>query len=593
MKGTPPVPSSGPPDHSSETRFQSWKEIATYVKRDVSTVQRWEKRECMPIHRHMHDKRGSVYALRSELDSWLANRAPHLEAEEKEARTVLDLEEGQDRHKSRLRLWFAVGALMVLTVFAVTNVNMRIKTAAPAKIRSLAVLPLKNLSGDPNQEYLADGMTEALIGRLSRIGGLRVTSRTSVMAFQDARIPAPEIAKKLDVDAIVEGSVIREGDRIRIHAQMIHGTTDEHLWSEAYDRDVRDALALQSDVAQAIARKVEVTVTGKEQERLTARRSVSPQVYESYLKGQFALNNFMGRATLEESRAYFEDAISKDPTFAPAYLGLANAYNGLSTIFVGGARPDEARAKVISAARKALELDPELADAHVFLASAERKQWHWAEAESEYKLALELEPSNPSAQAGFGFWLLCQGRLEEALAWTQRARERDPLAVSGVDVAWILFHARRYDEAIRELRAVLAVQPEDPDALWILGFALIANGQSERAIPVLEKAAEVMKGSPGTIELLAAAHARAGNRAQALRLINDLKRRQKTEYVPPGAFINPYLALGEYDQAFLWFERAYQEHSNILQFLKVHPFFDPVRGDTRFADLLRRVGLGK
>jgi TolB-like protein/Flp pilus assembly protein TadD len=587
MKGASPVPFSGPPDPTSETRFDSWKEIATYLKRDVSTVQRWEKRERLPVHRHVHDKRGSVYALRSELDSWLASRAPHLEAEEKAAaqEKVQDL-----RHTSRI--WWAVGALAVVAVFAATYENMRTRAAAPVKIRSLAVLPLKNLSGDPNQEYLADGMTEEVIAHLSRISGLRVISRTSVMEFKDARISAPEIAKKLNVDSIVEGSVIRQGDRIRINVQLIRGATDEHFWSDAYERDLRDALALQSDVAQAIARKVEVTVTGKEQKRLTATRAVSPEVYESYLKGQFALNNFSGKAKVEESLAYFEDAIREDPTFAPAYLGLASAYNGLSTIFIGGARPDEARAKVISAARKALELDPENADAHVFLASAERRQWHWAEAEAEYKRALELDPSNPSAQAGLAFWLLCQGRLDEALALTQQARERDPLTVSGTDVAWILFHARRYDEAIRELRGVLAVRPDDRDGLWFLGIALIANGQSEQAIPVLEKSVQVMQRSPGTIEMLAAAHARAGHRAQALHLINELKQRQQTEYVPPGAFINPYLALGEYDQAFVWFERAYQEHSNILQFLKVHPFFDPVRGDPRFADLMRRVGLG-
>jgi TolB-like protein/Tfp pilus assembly protein PilF len=586
-----PLPSSLPPEPTGDARLDSWKEIATYVKRDVRTVQRWEKRERMPIHRHLHDKRGSVYAFPSELDSWLASRAQHLDAQEKAASGAFDVGRFHD-FRPTSRKWLAAAILVVITMLAATYVNVRTRAAAPAKIRSLAVLPLRNLSGDPNQEYLADGITEALIAHLSRIGGLRVISRTSVMGFKDARLSAPDLAKKLDVDAIVEGSVMREGDRIRIHAQLIRGTTDEHLWSEAYDRDLRDALALQSDVAQAIARKVEVSVTGKEQERLAAKRPVSPEVYESYLKGQFALNDFRGKAKVEESLVYFEDAIRKDPTFAPAYLGLASAYNGLSTIFIGGARPDEARAKVISAARKALELDPENADAHVFLAGAERKQWHWSEAEAEYKRALELEPNNPSAQAGFAFWLLCQGRLDEALAWTERARERDPISISGVDVAWILFHARRYDEAIRELRGALAVQPEDPDSLWNMGFVLIANGQSEQAIRVLEKAAHVMQGSAGTIELLAVAHARAGHRAQALRLIDELKRRQKTEYVPSGAFINPYLALGEYDQAFFWFERAYQEHSNILQFLKVHPFFDPVRSDPRFADLLRRVGLG-
>ena len=235
--------------------------------------------------------------------------------------------------------------------------------ATQPKITSLAVLPLKNLSGDPAQEYLADGMTEALIGRLSMIHDLRVISRTSVMRFKDTQLSVPEIAKMLHVDAIVEGSVIREGSRVRVHAQLIRGATDEHFWSETYDREMRDALALESEVAQSIARRVEVTVTGEEHERLTQSRSVSPEVYESYLKGVFARGE--GKADIEESIGYFEDAIRRDPTFAPAYVGLANAYR-LSAPFSGAVHPNETRAKVISAARKALELDPELAEAHNF-----------------------------------------------------------------------------------------------------------------------------------------------------------------------------------------------------------------------------------
>ncbi len=249
------------------------------------------------------------------------------------------------------------------------------------------------------------------------------------------------------------------------------------------------------------------------------------------------------------------------------------------------------RPKVISAARKALEIDPGLAEAHLLLADVYQKRWQWVEAEAEYRRALELNPNDAAAQAGFADWLLCQGRTEEALAWIQRARGHDPLAVSGVEIGWILFHARRYNEAIRELRGVLAVQPDKASALWFLGFALIGNGQSEEAIPVVEKASFIMHRSAGSIELLATANAHAGRRTKALSLINEMKQRRQTSYVPSGAFINPYLGLGDYDEAFAWFERAYQEKSNILQFLKVHPFFDPVRNDPRFADLLRRVGL--
>ncbi|HZL68020.1 MAG TPA: tetratricopeptide repeat protein [Candidatus Limnocylindrales bacterium] len=497
------------------------------------------------------------------------------------------------RHVSA-RLWMMLAGVAALTIFVVALTLFRgraAKSTRPPPIGSIAVLPLKNLSGDPNQEYLADGMTEELIGRLSAIHDLRVISRTSAMQFRDTKLSAPEIASALHVDALVEGSVTREGSRVRVHAQLIRGATDEHFWSETYDRDFSDVLALQSDVAQSIAEKVKVTVTGKERERLTAVRSVSPEAYESYLKGWAAFDKSNSRAGDEESIGYFQEAINQEPTFAPAYLGLARAYNDLSTILIGGATPGEARPKVISAARKALELDPDLAEAHLLLANTLQKQWHWAEAKAEYRRALELSPNDARAHAAFGSWLMCQGDIEDALSWAQRGRELDPLVVDGSDIGWILFMGRRYDEAIRELRSVLAVHPESVDALGTLGFVLIADGRSQEAIPILEKRASLLDRSPGGVELLATAYARAGRRTEALRLVEELKLRRQKGYIPPGAFINPYLALGEYDEAFVWFERAYREQSNILKYLKVHPFFDPVRSDPRFKDLLLRTGL--
>jgi TolB-like protein/Tfp pilus assembly protein PilF len=596
MKDPSPVSTPGPSDHPSEAHLDSWKEIATYVKRDVSTVQRWEKREGMPIHRHVHDKRGSVYAFTSELDTWLQSRKLRLEEEQKEhegsAETLVDAEGDGSRWTPGRRRWLVAGGVALLALLAVTEVMTRSRTrdATRPKITSLAVLPLKNLSGDSTQEYLADGMTEALIGRLSNIHDLRVISRTSAMHFKDTQLSVPEIAKTLRVDAIVEGSVIREGSRIRVTAQLIRGATDEHFWSETYDRELRDALALESEVAQSISRRVEVTVTGQEQVRLTAVRIVAPEVYESYLKGVFALDKSNGRAGLEEGIGHFEDAIRRDPTFAPAYVGIAAADMELSTVFIGG-RPAEFRPKVESAARKALELDPELAEAHVLLANIQKDQWQWAEAEAEFRRALDLNPNDAVAQNGFADWLLSQGRPEEALAWARRAREHDPLAVSGIKIGWILFQARRYEEAIHELRGVLAVLPDHTGALWFLGFALIANGQPEEAIPVLEKVVSASGHTPAALGVLIRAYAHAGRRADALRALEELKRRQKTSYVPTAAFVNAYLGLDDKEQAFVWLEKAYDEKSNMLQLLKVHPYFDPVRDDPRFADLIRRVGL--
>jgi TolB-like protein/Tfp pilus assembly protein PilF len=582
--GTPP--SATPPGD----RLDSWKEVAAYLNRDVTTVQRWEKREGMPVHRHQHDRMGSVYAFSSELDTWVQSRRLRLEEEERErgAEALVDAE-GDHRWTPGMRRWLVVGGVAVLALLAVTYVMTRSRrTATRPKIRSLAVLPLKNLSGDPTQEYLADGMTEAVIGRLSMIRSLRVISRTSSMRFKDTRLSTPEIAKALGVDAIVEGSVIREGSRIRVHAQLIRAATDEHFWSETYDRDLGDALALESEVAQAIAQRVQVTFTGDERARLAATRSVAPEVYESYLKGAFGQSN--SRTEIEISIGYFEEAIRKDPTFAPAYVGLAFAYDDLGTLLVG-ASPEEVRPKAISAARKALELDPDLADAHALLGDMQQDQWHWAEAEAEFKRALDLKPNDAAAHLGLANWLLCQGRTEEALVWSRRARELDPLGVTGLSNGWILFNARRYDEAIGELRSVLAVHPDYATAYWFLGYALIAKGQSEEAISVLEKTVSLMDRSPGSLEFLATAYAHAGRRREALRLINELKQRRKTSYVSADALVDPYLALGDYDEAFVWLERAYQEKSGGLQYLKVDPFFDPVRKDPRFVDLVHRVGL--
>jgi pentatricopeptide repeat protein len=588
-------PSVPPAERVSEGRLDSWKEIAAYLKRDVTTVQRWEKREGMPVHRHVHDKRGSVYALGSELDAWQRNRGTRLEgdnAAQADVVTAAATGSGRERRDARFR-WFALAVVAAVCLIAIAYMvsRGRAKEASRPKIRSLAVLPLKNLSGDPAQDYLADGMTDAIIGRLAGIHDLRVVSYTSVMRFKNPQLAVPEIARRFGVDAIVEGSVIREGDRIRVTAQLIRGATDEHFWSETYDRELRDALAMQSEIAQAISEQVAVTVTGEEHQRLTAARPVAPEVYENYLKGRFALDQSNTKAGVEESVGDFEEAIRRDSTFAPSYAGLASAYSKLGLIFIG-APPNETRPKVTAAARKALELDPNIVEAHVELAFVEEEQWHWADAEAEYRRALDLNPNSAEANAGLALWMLCQGRTDEALALEERARELDPLAVSGVAVAWILFQSHRYGDAIRELRSELAVNPNNVPALWNLGFVLAANNQSKDAIPPLEKALSLSNRSSAVMAILIRAYTHAGRRADALRLLAEMKERSKKGYVPAGAFVNAYLGLGDNEEAFVWLEQAYKEQSNILQFVKVHPYFDPIRKDPRFVDLVRRVGLG-
>jgi TolB-like protein/Tfp pilus assembly protein PilF len=591
-----PSPGIRPPESAPQERLDSWKEIAAYLNRDVTTVQRWERREGMPVHRHLHDKRGSVYALSSELDAWQKSRKIGVEDEPEELpEGVPQKVEDDQRSKiaSGVSQRLVIGlAVAVLALLAGAYVRARIRAGSASEpIKSLAVLPLKNLSGDPSQEYLADGMTEALIGRIANIQGLRVVSRTSVMRFKDSKLSLPELAKAVGADAVVEGSVVREGDRIRVSAQLIRASTDMHLFSTIYDRDLQQVLALESDVAQDIARKVEVAVSGPERTRLAAQRTVSPEVYESYLKGRFALNRSQIKTSIEESIGYFEEAIGKDPSFAPAYLGLAQAYQSLGAVYVGEP-PEGTRTKMFEAVQRALQLDPESADGHVLLGDYFQASWKWTEAEAEDRRALDLNPNDAQAYNSLAYWSLCQARFEEALQYARHGRQLDPFTVSGTDIGFILFHARRYNESIQEFKAALSVEPDDAFTLWWLGFALIANHQSLEAVSTLERSALLSHGSPGVLGVLVHAYVDAGRREDALRVLAELKGRKNEGFVPAGAFVNAYLGLGDKEAAMNWLEQAYRERSTIVLHVKVHPFFDPLRNDPRFVALQRRVGLG-
>lgn len=575
-----------------EKRLDSWKEIAAWLNRDITTVQRWEKREGMPVHRHAHEKRGSVYALASELDAWLQSRKPMQEENGKQIENDrppdVEVTPESPRPRPRWVLWAVTTAIAFAAVLSWVISRPRPGAIPQHKIRSLAVLPLRNLSGDPSQQYLADGITEALIGRLAGLRDLHVISHTSVLQYRNPQVSVPEIARDLHVDAVVEGSVIRDGDHIRVTAQLIRGATDEHFWSETYDREFRDVLILESDLAQSIAEKVEVTITGEEQKRIAQVQPVAPEVYESYLKGLFALDNSNTTSEIRQSMGYFNDAIAKDPSFAPAYVGVAEAYSRLGTVFAG-VSPSATRPNVTRFARKALELDPGLAQAHLLLASVLQEEWRWPEAEAEYQNAISLSPNNPKALGAYADWLACEGRTGEAVENMQTAQALDPVDVSGTDVAWVLFLAHRFDEAALEVRSALAVQPNSVETLWNLGFVLTANNQPQEAIPPLEKAVSLSHRSPAVLAVLIRAYAHAGRRADALRLLAEMQQRARNGYVPTGAFVNAYLGLDDNEHALVWLDRAAAEQSNIVQFVKVHPYFDPLRGDPRFTALEHRV----
>ena len=413
-------------------RLESWKEIAAYLGRDVTTVRRWEKHEGLPVYRLLHHKLGSVYAYAAELDAWRDKRAPTAATDAPDVRQVSEVV----RRGAHARRAAALAALALALAAGLIWLARERTTIQPASasggMRSLAVLPLQNFSGNPEQDYLSDGMTEALIARLSTIHALRVISRTTAMQFKGTRKSVPAIGKELNVDALIEGSVLRSGDKIRISVQLIRADTDEHLWSGTYDREVQDVLALQSDVTYGIARHIEVAVSGTPRGSPVAPRTVAPDVYEAYLKGRFALHK-NSRAGLAEALQHFQAAVDADGTFAPAYAGLAATYSALGLVFYGEP-PSETRPKTLVAARKALELDPDLAEARALLANALQKNWRWAEAEVEYRRAIELSPNDAVTHAGLADWLLCQGRIEEVLASARRAQEIDPRAFSGGQV---------------------------------------------------------------------------------------------------------------------------------------------------------------
>jgi TolB-like protein/DNA-binding winged helix-turn-helix (wHTH) protein/Flp pilus assembly protein TadD len=459
-------------------------------------------------------------------------------------------------------------------------------------IRAIAVLPLENLSGHSDQDYLADGMTEAMIVRLGSLQNLRVISRTSVMQFKGTRKPVPEIAKALNVDAVVTGSVQRAGDRIRITAQLIRSDPEEQLWSDSYDRDLRDVLALQHDVAQVIALRVGGVVAGRQNAQFAnVPRTVQAGVYDSYLKGRFQFNKYT-RDSIEDSIRLFKAAIAGDATFAPAHVGLASAYSALGGIAISAAAPTDVRPIAVAAAMRALELDPTLADAHALLGSLKQQDWQWSEAEGRLRHALELNPSHARAHAALGWWLLCRGRAAEAIVSSGYARELDPLAEDlHVSYGITLYNARHHDEAVRELRSLLAINPNNTQALLILGLTLTASERFDEAIRTLELGASRSHRSPMMLGALAGAYGRDGQRARGLRIVDELISLRKANYVTAGAFVFAYMGLGEYEQGFAWLERGFAERTTIMAFIKVNPIYDPVRTDPRFMDLVRRVGL--
>ena len=454
--------------------------------------------------------------------------------------------------------------------------------ASPGRIESLAVLPLANLSGDPEQEYFADGMTEALIANLGKIGALQVRSRTSIMQYKGVKKSLPEIARELNVDAVVEGSVLRVGDQVRITAQLIHAPTDTHLWVDSYERDLRDVLALQREVARAIAREIKVAVTTTEETRLASARRVNPETYEAYLKGMFYLNKFTPEGT-EKGLDYLRQAIEKDPADPLAYAGLARGY---SIIGHGPAPSPEALPRAKAAALKALELDDTVAEAHAALAQIKLyEDWDWEAAEQAFQRALKLNPNLALTRAHYSWYLQLFGRTDEALAEMRRVQEVDPLApLWPAYQGWQYWWAGQYEEAIDEARKSLELDSDFAVGLYVLGSVYAAKGMYEEAIAAHQKTGAV---APDWGWGLGHTYVLAGQKDKARKIAADLEEEAKNHW----GLAEIYTALGEKDEAFRWLEAGYEYRHNWIPWMGWNPNYEPLRSDPRFGDLLRRMNL--
>jgi TolB-like protein/DNA-binding winged helix-turn-helix (wHTH) protein/Flp pilus assembly protein TadD len=514
---------------------------------------------------------------------------PHLAAEARD-RPDLAGKLAMPKHFLPPLAWKISAFALLLLMTALVTWKLHSWNRPSPVIRSLAVLPLESLSSDASQDYFADGMTDELISDLGQISALRVISRTSVMAYKHTRKPLPQIARELNVDAVVEGTVLRSGDRVRITAQLIEASADKHLWSQSYEGELRDTLALQNKVARAIADQIRINLNPQEQAALKNVKVVNPEAYVSYLKGRYFWNKRTADG-LKVALAYFNQAIDEDPKYAQAYSGLADTYALLGDWQYAVMTPKEALPKAKVAAIKALELDSALGEAHNSLAFClDGFDWDFDSAGKEFRRAIELNPGYATAHHWYAWHLSLLGRYDEAIAEMRKAENLDPLSlIINADLAELLVLAHSYDESIRQSRKTIEMDPNFGLAHNQLAQAYLQKQMYDEAIAELQKAVQLSGGSPTVIANLARAYAASGKRSEAVKLLSDLKKRSSPGYSHASEIAVIYAALGDKDQAMIWLEKAFEERFNPGVLLR--PGFDPLRSDPRFEDLARRIGL--
>src|SRR5690348_7201383 len=567
-------------DPSLRDRLDSWKEIASYLRYSERTVRRWEA-EGLPVHRHTHKSKAAIYAYKSEIDAWW-NR-DHTRLEKLEPALVM----------SRQRRW-RLGPTVAVTALAVAGIVLLAigrlrasRSVALSRPRTIAVLPLRNLSGDATQDYFADGITDALTTDLAQMEGLQVISVTSAMRYKDAKKTLPEIAGELNADVIVEGSVERSGDQVRITAQLIRAATDKHLWAETYERNFSDILGLQDEVASAVAGQIETQLGGPKPSFRSQSGRVNPEAYDTYLQANYYADSGQWTKSID----YYNQAVKLDPNYGPTYAHMASVYFFLT--FFGVLPPQEGWGNVKQDATLAIEKDEKIAEAHGALALAKMHyDWDFAGAEREFKRGIELNPSDADIHHDYAHYLMAMGRSAESVEETKRAVELDPVGMMLTScLCWHDFAARRYDDAQRLAAHSLTQYPNNPWEHTILGWTYEQKQMPNDAIAQLQQAVAEAKGGSFFLAALGHAYASAGRKSDAEQVLQTLSKRSKDSYVSAFDVGGIYAGLGEKDKAFLWLDKAAAERSSFLVYSKWEPRLDPLRADPRFPQLLKRIGL--
>ena len=493
----------------------------------------------------------------------------------------------------RRTLYGAAVAALLLPTLVVAGSWARAEFGATfsKRISTLALLPLENATGDPGADYYAEGITDALVAQLGAVSDVRVLSRASTTRAARKGKTISEIGVELGADAIVQGALRRSADRITIDIRLVRPSDVKALWSESYERNARDVLALEADVVRALAGVIDVTLRPGKRERLATVRAVSPDVYEAYLKGRYEWSKRTPKS-LELAIEHFTHAVQLDPTYAPAHAALADCFNQLGTVMLGTGSPRELRPRAATEAIKALQIDPSSAEAHAALGYAWHYDWRWADAEKEFRRAIELNPSYSMVRIWYANLLMSRSRMREAVEQVYVGRDLDPFSlIVNTNVGWVLDYAGRPDEAIAHLTQTLALDSTYVQARWRLAAALMSAGRLSEARDQGRYLVTMSDSSSPALTLLAIIDANAGNRAEARALLDKVVARSRAQYVPPASIAGGFAALGDVDTAVTWLERAFAERSNAIAYLAVEPWNASLRRDPRFQELLVRVGL--